>query len=201
MLHLFGGAFLVDDFLARLFAHTIQPPTDEPVIQRAGNAVDVKAENAQQIAADLKVCIVAGDKDHGLPPLHHPLAGLDVLVGRVLVPVVPFDQPGGKEHIDNEHHNMLEAAPARRLDPRGVPFGETCPEIVNRPLSAATVVLPHGPAEKTCKSQVRLYIEQIHDKDDDAQRGIGKPVENDVALSFFSSFSNRFLVHIGPDNC
>lgn len=72
-----------------------------------------------------------------------------------------FDQSGRRKDVNGEHCQMLEASFAGLPEPFFAFIGETCPQIIESPLSAAVVIFPEQAAQKTGNVQVGPDVKKV----------------------------------------
>ena len=123
--HMRRSTLFVEYFLPCSFTNAEQVLIDVWVIQRSGDAIDVKTESPEQITADLKIAVVGSKKQHSLAALHHPLGSFDIFATTVFLPIVTLNQTRRKQHIDNKHDDLLKTSPPGFFDPCIVFFGKT----------------------------------------------------------------------------
>jgi len=135
-------AFFVNDGLAETLPHAVQIIANELVVQRPSDAVDIEAEQAHHIADDFEVAVVAGDHHQAFVFFHHPFCSLGVLKARVGPPVAFLYESGCEQHIDSQHGNVLETAPARLPNPPLAFFGEAGAKVIQSAFAAAVIAFP-----------------------------------------------------------
>lgn len=192
--HELCGTFFVDNFLSDAFADTVEVSADEPVVQRAGDAVSIEAEQAEHVAHYLEIAVVGRGHEQSVALLHEPLGLFYSREPRVVSPVVFFYQPRCKNHIDGEHRDLLEAASAYFFVPLLILFRIACAEVVECAFFSAMIVLPEESAEKAGEIQVCVNIKQTDKDYQDAQGDIREKLEDHVAFFLLFLFLNEHRV-------
>lgn len=108
--HEVGCALFVYDFLTVTFADASDVLVQVGVVQGAGHAVEVEPEQAQDVAEDFEVAVMACDQDKAFAFLHEPFGGFDMDILAVCLPIVFSGQVGCEQHIHTEHGNVFETA-------------------------------------------------------------------------------------------
>jgi hypothetical protein len=125
--------------------------------------------------------------DHQQPSafLHQPFGPFGILVPEVITPVIRFHKSRGKQHINRQHCNMLEATSACLADPLLAFFRITCVKIIQSPLSAAMIMFPQQSTEKASEVQIGLDIKQVKKNYKNPQHKIAEPILEGIVFLLF----------------
>ncbi len=190
--HEFSSTLFVDNLLAMTFADIANVRIKVLVVQGAGHAGEIEAEQAHDVAEDFKVAIVACDQDDASAFLHEPLGIFYIFVLTILLPILPFRKKGGKQDVRPQHAYMLKAASSGCSYPDWVLVRIGSTEVLQSPFSATCITEPQQFSTTTSYCQCdthRCYAQQGRNQ---THACIHTPVQDGVRFFVFSPFSDSY---------